>query len=1203
MELHYKSHPTEKQIGGRISNPISGSSLDIGPFTVTKDFGGDIVIYEHSGVTYPLFDLYFAFISKHIKNILIRSLNDLGMFKVTPHLAVTFARKIGNEIPESFSSFELGELQIVINRDKVDTYIEKMRNSLKTQINLFEKNGSGYVLQCVNGLQLRIGVFNQTRGGCFIPTPDILKKTRAIINLKNNNDQCFKWAVICALHKVGNNTAPKSSYEKFEENYDFSMLTCPVFVGDVHRFEKRNPGIGVNIFSYVIRKGVVKSRIELLPEYISNLNYVKGVQIANLLLIENKKHSHFVTVKDVSKLIGERGCTKSIICYNCMCRFSKNNFNIHLEDCRKNDFQAVKMPTSIPFEVPTLKFSNFQNTLKQGFVAYSDFESILSPVDQEDVPCKKMKIEMYDGNIFPYTKIRQVHLPAAWAITVVDVNGELYKEIFYKGPDCVEKYLQALHHLSEEVINIYKNEKKPLRLTKEEEESFKIATKCCICEDDFMSDDEVLRHHDHLTGKYVGPIHRSCNRKMVQRRVLPVLIHNLKNYDMNLIIKGFQSYGKNIKIIPCNSSKYLAVKVNNILFLDSFSFLPSSLQALCDVMRDDDRNFRLLNKSFGENAHLLKRKGVFCYDYIKDFSVFNETELPRREFFYNSLTNEDISEQDFCYAKKLFEVFKCKTLWDYCLLYLRTDTYILMSVFERFRKMSLEYYNLDPVHYFSVPGLAYDASLKFTKVELELINSPLTYNFLQSGLRGGVSIVPKRYCKADNPYVSDREFGPNDLQTYIFFIDCVNLYGRAMLEPLPVSDFKWVSKENFCEYDPRIKGSKNTAIYEVDLVYPKILHNSHNSYPVAPSKLAVPYELLSPYQKQLIRKSGIEYNSKIEKLIPHFFPRKKYIVHGRLLEYYLQEGLELTKIHRILSFKDKNWMAPYILFNTEKRKNANSAFERDLFKLFINSTFGRICMNKRRRMEVKLVKDRVSAKTHLRRPNFKYYSRITKNMFTFTMSPRTVLLDSPLYTGFSILEFSKLIMYIFHYQKMRKYFPDSQVIASDTDSFIYQVDTYHDLYDILHTFRHEFDFSDYPSQGHPNITRLKSDDNKKRLGCMKDETNGRFPTEFVGLASKSYSLQIGDVSKQTAKGTAKLVKQKFLHHDLYKEVLFTQNKVYSTALYIRNNLSRTQDQRLCTVELRKASLSAFDSKFYIRSDGVRSYAFGHYKTQQNISPS
>lgn len=158
---------------------------------------------------------------------------------------------------------------------------------------------------------------------------------------------------------------------------------------------------------------------------------------------------------------------------------------------------------------------------------------------------------------------------------------------------------------------------------------------------------------------------------------------------MNLLLKGLSKINEEVTLIPTNSQKFLCMKFKNILLLDSCAHLPASLDSLVETIKCDDENFKLLNSVFGKNAKYLKRKGVFCYDYMDSFKRFNETCLPSKEEFFNRLTDESISDNDYIYAQKLFRKFKMKTLWDYTKLYLRTDTLLLACVFENYRSMSL----------------------------------------------------------------------------------------------------------------------------------------------------------------------------------------------------------------------------------------------------------------------------------------------------------------------------------------------------------------------------------------------------------------------------------------------------------------------------------------------------------------------------------
>lgn len=974
------------------------------------------------------------------------------------------------------------------------------------------------------------------------------------------------------------------------------MMTTPVFLNDILKFEEMNPSIAINVFSYKTVDRQAESRIELLPEYISRKNYDENIKTANLLYIENARHGHYLGIKNVSRLIGENGNNAKTLCFNCMLRVPPDKLVEHKNACFQHLPQKIKLPLpDVPFEKPVLRFKNFQHCLRTPFVVYADFESVLSPVEGYVPGNKIMKIECVSDTSSSYTKVRQVHVPCSWSYVVVDVKGNIFQQRHYKGEDCVDVFLRCLTVLAKEIVKIYKYQNTPIKLTSLDKINFAEAKKCFVCEKEF--DEPPMKDHCHITGEYRGAICRSCNRIFVPRRVLPVLIHNLKSYDANLILRGLETIGKTIKIIPSNNStKFMGFKVDELLFLDTYNFMPMSLDNLVKTLDDKDENFKLLYDTFGKKARYLKRKGVFFYDYLTSFSVFDETNLPGKEHFFNSLTGEHISDEDYTYAKKLYKIFDCKNLWDYCLLYLKCDTLLLGCVFESFRDLSLKNYSLDPTYYFSTSGLAFDAALKFTKVELELFDSVEMYNFVESGLRGGVSVISKRYSKAENIYTHpDKDF-KNKLQTYLLMIDVSNLYGYALQKPLPINNFEWVPKKYFSLFDPTKPKQFDESvgsILEVDLDYPAVIHQRDNEYPLAVEKRNITFDQLSPYQKSLLEHTDNKYDSKQKKLLGHFYPRKNYVVAEENLRYYCQMGLKVTKIHRILRFNQKCWLQSFVLYNANKRALANSNFLRNYYKLLNNSVYGKSIMNKRNRINIKLVRTKEQAKKQLRNVNFKFFNRVTKGLYSFASTPNTVVLNSPIYVGFSVLEASKLHMYIWHYNRMKVWFDNITLLASDTDSYCYEIVTDKDLYEELYKYRHEFDFSDYPSQGPESIVRLKSDENKKVMGKMKDDLDALIPLEFIGLCSKAYSLLVGNTNKTAAKGCKTIVKKKFLNHDIYKKVLFDQNILYSTALYIRNQYKPGEDQKMCTVEVKKNSLSSFDSKRFIKDCGIDTYAYGH----------
>ena len=180
----------------------------------------------------------------------------------------------------------------------------------------------------------------------------------------------------------------------------------------------------------------------------------------------------------------------------------------------------------------------------------------------------------------------------------------------------------------------------------------------------------------------------------------------------------------------------------------------------------------------GDELNLIKRKGVYPYEYMDSIERFKENKLPPKESFYSSLTGENISDEDYAHAKKVWGTFKMEYVKDYHELYNKTDVLLLADVFENFRDICIRNYKLDPAHYFTAPGLAWDACLKMTGVRLELLTDVDMLLMVERGIRGGVSMVSKRFSKANNKYMGAK-FNPSEPSKYIQYLDANNLYGAA----------------------------------------------------------------------------------------------------------------------------------------------------------------------------------------------------------------------------------------------------------------------------------------------------------------------------------------------------------------------------------------------------------------------------------------
>ena len=263
----------------------------------------------------------------------------------------------------------------------------------------------------------------------------------------------------------------------------------------------------------------------------------------------------------------------------------------------------------------------------------------------------------------------------------------------------------------------------------------------------------------------------------------------------------------------------------------------------------------------------------------------------------------DISDEQYLHLQNVWKEFNFNTFRDFHNHYLRKDVLLLVDVFEKFISTCLRYYGLDPCHYFSVPGLSWDAVLKMTKVELEKISDPDKYMFFEQGMRGGVSYINKRYRKANNEYCKHDKEKPKN---YIIYLDMNKLYWHVMSHCLPYADFKWV--KNVDKIKQKVVNIKRNSsigyILDEDLEYLQELHDIHNNYPLAPEKINIPKEWLSDYCLEIANAHNIT-TGKVKKLVPILINKNNYVIHYRNLQQCLKLGINLKTIHRILKFKFK----------------------------------------------------------------------------------------------------------------------------------------------------------------------------------------------------------------------------------------------------------------------------------------------------------
>ena len=503
---------------------------------------------------------------------------------------------------------------------------------------------------------------------------------------------------------------------------------------------------------------------------------------------------------------------------------------------------------------------------------------------------------------------------------------------------------------------------------------------------------------------------------------------------------------------------------------------------------------------------------------------------------------------------------------------------MLADVFESFRDVCLKHYKLDPAWYLTAPGLAWDACLKMTQVELELLHDQDMLLMVEEGIRGGVSMISTRYGKANNKYMTkakdpkdlkEGEYDPSKPSTYIPYLDANNLYGWAMIKKLPTGGFRWMTPTELVNW------RYHTCIVEVDLEYPHDLHDLHNDYPLAPERLMM---------------------DGVEKLIPNFHKKEKYVVHYEALRQYEKRGIKITKIHRGIVFHDSTWLKPYIEKNTQLRMQSKNKFEKDFFKLMNNSVFGKTMEDVRKRTDIKLVTTPEEARKLINKPNYTGRTTFSDNLVAFHMGKTEIYMNKPVYLGMTILDISKTLMYYFHYGYIKsKYGEKAKLLFTDTDSLMYEIET-EDFYEDISQDVHEwFDTSNFPKDKDGkylfHLSGIETGVNKMVIGTFKDEVEGKLVTEFVGLRAKNYSYVCDGEEYKKCKGIKKSVTKNNISHKDYKDCLFN-----NVQLRRKMNVFRSHGHDVYSEEICKVALSANDDKRIVQKDGIHTLAHGHYRS-------
>ena len=1137
---------------------------------------------------------------------------------------------------DSYRTIKIRTDQItkIDNSELIELPIHLLQDQLEDAVN--KTTGSGWVIDSFKNIKLYVSKINILTAGSYIPLPFT---TNNVVNIKNQNILCFKYCIVAALSTETNNLNDPTIYHKYfsggsdEIPLDFTNVTFPMSLHQIKIFENKN-NIKINVYAISYNGGdrTRRASYNLFPLLISKTSFTF---VINLLYIsEVNGNFHYAYIKNIEKLL--KGQIKYnfnsnqhiIICERCLSyNLSQNAADNHKRLCINNNSALIKMP---PQNRSKLCFNIYNKMLKVPFIISADIEAINIPLPN---------VNSNSQNIF-----KQIPSCIYLRLTSLYPEFKSNEDALFTGVNCTRDFINwIVEH--EPIFSAKLIENNPIVMTQEDLVHFINSTHCIYCNNELVND--RIRDHDHFNGKYRGAAHYRCNIQARKPKHVPIYFHNGSGYDFHLIIKELATHNKKIKIIPLTDENYIAFYYGCIRFTDSLRLFQNSIEGVAKSMPDN--KFIELKKEFNLNKCILNNcpntltckmdevcsckikdcicddckrfklmvsKGIYPYEYIKSFDVLNETQLPPIEEFNSTLNLSKITNNDYQRAQQVWNAFNCKTLWDYTILYLKQDVCILADALENFRTL----FPLDPCHYVSTPGLTWDLGLFNTKIELDLLTDQSMYEMFESGIRGGISsVMGKRYVKANNKYTNpdfdyyyipeehefeeaikkfnfartqefslEKYFKPN----YLLYVDANNLYGHSMSQYLPYKNFQYFKPDSIITINLNINNFKDWLmtipsdadqglILEVDLEYTDKITTKR--FPLAPEKKIVPFEQFSEDQQQVI----LDEHKKISHLLINDLNDKtNYVVHYQNLQFYLNHGMTLKKVNRIISFEQKPWLKQYIQHNTDNRTRGTTDFEKDIWKLMNNSFFGKTMENIRKRENIELETNSDRAKKQFTKPTYKRSTIFSEHLIAIHKFKTQIILNKPIYLGFTILELSKLLMYNFFYNVLVPKWKDNiELLYIDTDAFVLNIQT-EDLYKDIESdlvLKDEFDFSDYLNTDSP-IMFYGDEKNrhKKVIGKMKDELGGKPMFEWIALRSKCYDYSYINQADETItnkiknKGIQKCVIKKNMNIDQFKESLFKNLNHYETV----HSLHSKKHEMLIT-SMKKLALNRFDTKRWI----------------------
>ena len=1219
-------------------------SLNQEAFDVAREY-----VLDFSGIEFHDVMGLFHTIRGTVSRLLLDTLNEMRGFTVLSALDVDMFHPL-KDIRDTFFLYSFAHR--IMDESMIHPMIDLMAHKIYDSVLTLTIRSSNWVVEKISKFAVSVIPYDPIGGGERFQLPPALARKKCVVSVDNGNDEkCFLWSICAELNPLYRHSSKRqrgkatktSSYAKEMKKLHTYGLEFPVSVKQIPKFLRQNPDLSINVIGCEPgdsnerdpETGELVEELELFPLYICK--EVKQKHI-DLLLVDNGTSRHYCLLKQrendnqvgLSCLLGRSGRARRYFCYYCLSGFlSTRTRDNHVKDCSLLKPCRVKFPNE-----PYYDFNRFDRTLEVPYMAVYDFESVLKPIMRDDCPdgnqCTKDVCSMeHPGSTVQVAE----HIPCGYSLLILDSKGTVVAKDVYRGEDADVKFLERAIELSSpffhELSQRAKANKKPPKLTRADFLLREQTTHCFLCKRPFGVYDQKCAHHNHLVTDqpYLGFVHQKCNFQAKLKVFIPFYGMNSSAYDNHYVLRAAANVSdvKDVSAIAQTREKFMSISIktkqgHHLKFNDLYRLMPSSLDKLVEARRRSGLgSFSVTRQLFpnlsDDHFDLLTKKLSYPYEYISDFTRFDETELPAKEYFFSALKNKGIDDAEYERTKKIWEVFGLQTLGDMHNLYVLTDSALAADCLLGMREMIKKNFEFDVCNFISLPSLAFDIALLLSKTTFEFIRDIDTWLFFESMVRGGLSLAVTKKVEANNKYLKD--FDETKPSTYLTLFDFTNLYGFSLTKPLPTHGFQWLPREEYesksmeelTEWIMSLDDNGDIGFcFEVDVTFPPETHDYLNQLPPFPTKSVVDYESLSEYTKTLMRDYGLDEKSLChEKLVTTLQDKKGYRVHFRVLKLYLSLGAKLTACTRIIKFVQRAWAKDFVEFCANMRADKNNTeFERQLWKALVCSLYGKLIEQKRKHRNVRFALNKKEALFWAKKPTMEGFQILFNGkMVVFFLKKLSVTLDRFPASGTCVLDDSKASLFGYFYNYLYKYYGREKVTLAlcDTDSILSLVQTedyYKDMKRIFDAGDKTVDLCVYEKCTDSRKDWLFNEEVRGVLGKIKDEFPALVLSKAVVLASKLYALQGErptadgpgqeklDVASK-AKGVCAASREEHLRFAAYEACLESD-----AAKDVPCRTFRSFGHNIFTVETNKRGASCLETKRFWY-DRYNSMSFGHYK--------